>query len=137
MSDLSTTSFLADAPNTLSFTKPSLKLLLAVITHEGTLRSCKNGPVHWQHYGHVEAQTKDLEVTETDSQVKHSLGCVLPGLQDIAPNNLFLHYFLVCKQSSASALIYLQKEAAPHIKFHFNCTDEMCRVTLASCTLLH
>lgn len=104
------------------------------MTHEDTFISCKNSPVHWQHYAHVKAQTKDLEVTETDSQVKHSLGCALPGFQDIAPKKSVLQ-LLSCSQTILCLCFH--KEAVPHIKFHFNYTDEMRRVPFASCTLLH
>lgn len=73
------------------------------MAHEDTLRSY-NSPIHWQHYAHVQAKTKDLEVTKRDRQVKHLLGCVVPGLQDIAQKAV-PSYFAVAKQPSTSALI--------------------------------
>lgn len=50
------------------------------------LEDAKNSPVHWQHYAHVKAQNKrGLKLRgHWVSQVKYSLGYVLPGLQDIA-----------------------------------------------------
>lgn len=78
----SSTSFPADALHSLSTTEPSCKPLLAVRTHEDTLEAIS--PIHWQHYVHIQAKTKDLEVTERGSQGKHLLACVFPGLQHIA-----------------------------------------------------
>ena len=65
MSGSCSTSFLADALNTLSSTEPSFKPPLAVTTHEDTLSSY-NSPTDWQRYAHVQAKTKDSEVTGWD-----------------------------------------------------------------------
>lgn len=81
-----TTSFLADALNTPSSTDPSFRPPLAVTTHEDTLEATTVLSV-----GNImstsrpkKKKKKDLEVTEGDSQAKHSLGCVVSGLQDVA-----------------------------------------------------